>query len=74
MITFSDYQVFIHIVPLIPSSVTLPETGLNTEFWVIEDYSDEVPPFWVITEYQGVCRLHYKGNKCYATLLAAFLI
>ncbi len=27
----------------------LPETGLNTDYWVIEDYGDEPLPFWVIT-------------------------
>lgn len=27
----------------------LPENGQNIDFWVIEDYSDEVPPFWVVS-------------------------
>jgi hypothetical protein len=29
----------------------LPETGLNSDYWVIEDYEDEMPPFWVITTF-----------------------
>jgi hypothetical protein len=27
----------------------LPKTGLNTEYWVIEDFGDEPVPFWVIS-------------------------
>ena len=63
MINFTDYQVFIHIVRLIPLSVRLPETGLNTEYWVIEDYTDEVPPFWVITEYKECADCTTKGTS-----------
>jgi hypothetical protein len=43
--------------------VTLPETGLNTEYWVIEDYSDEVPPFWVITDYKECADCTTRGTS-----------
>ena len=43
--------------------VTLPETGLNTDFWVIEDYSDEVPPFWVITDYKECADCTTRGTS-----------
>jgi len=31
---------------------TLPQEGLNTSYWVIEDYANEVPSWWVTTEYR----------------------
>jgi hypothetical protein len=41
----------------------LPETGLNTEFWVIEDYSDELPPFWVITTFRECADCTTRGTS-----------
>jgi hypothetical protein len=40
----------------------LPETGLNSEFWVIEDFSDEIPPFWVITTYKECADCSIRGT------------
>jgi len=42
---------------------TLPETGLNTEYWVIEDYSDEVPPLWVITDFRECADCTTRGTS-----------
>jgi hypothetical protein len=41
----------------------LPETGLNTEFWVIEDYSDELPPFWVISTFRECADCTTRGTS-----------
>lgn len=41
---------------------TLPETGLNTEFWVIEDYSDEVPPYWIISTFRECADCTTRGT------------
>jgi hypothetical protein len=41
----------------------LPETGLNTEFWVIEDYGDEPLPFWVITTFKECADCSTRGTK-----------
>lgn len=30
----------------------LPEEGLNRSYWVLEDNSNEIPPWWVITTYR----------------------
>lgn len=41
----------------------LPETGLNTDYWVIEDYGDELPPFWVITTYKECADCTTRGTS-----------
>lgn len=41
----------------------LPETGLNTEFWVIEDYGDEPLPFWIITIFKECADCSTRGTK-----------
>lgn len=41
----------------------LPETGLNTEYWVIEDYGDELPPFWVISTYKECADCTTRGTS-----------
>jgi len=41
----------------------LPETGLNTEIWVIEDYGDEIPPFWVISAYRECADCTFRGSR-----------
>jgi len=41
---------------------TLPETGLNTEYWVIEDYGDEPQPFWVITTFRECADCTTRGT------------
>ena len=41
----------------------LPETGLNTDYWVIEDYGDELPPFWVITTYKECADCTTRGSS-----------
>ncbi|MFO7622633.1 MAG: DUF4249 domain-containing protein [Bacteroidales bacterium] len=32
-------------------SGSLPEEGLNRDYWVLEDNSNEIPPWWVVTTY-----------------------
>lgn len=44
-------------------SGNLPETGLNSEFWVIEDYGNEIPPFWVISTYKECADCSVRGTK-----------
>lgn len=41
----------------------LPETGLNSEYWVLEDYGDEIPPFWVITTFKECADCSTRGTK-----------
>jgi hypothetical protein len=41
----------------------LPEEGLNTTYWVIEDYANEVPAWWVITEYRECADCTTEGTK-----------
>jgi hypothetical protein len=41
----------------------LPEEGLNTKYWVIEDYQNEVPSWWVITEYRECADCTTEGTK-----------
>jgi hypothetical protein len=41
----------------------LPEEGLNTSYWVIEDYANEVPPWWVVTEYRECGDCTTEGTK-----------
>jgi hypothetical protein len=41
----------------------LSETGLNTDYWVIEDYSDELPPFWVITTFRECADCTTRGTS-----------
>jgi hypothetical protein len=40
----------------------LPETGLNTDYWVIEDYGNEVPPFYIITTYRECADCTTRGT------------
>jgi hypothetical protein len=42
---------------------TLPEEGLNTTYWVIEDYANEVPAWWVTTEYRECGDCTKEGTK-----------
>ncbi|MDP4222899.1 MAG: DUF4249 domain-containing protein [Bacteroidota bacterium] len=42
---------------------SLPETGLNTDFWVIEDYGDEIAPFWVISTFKECADCSVRGTK-----------
>lgn len=44
-------------------SGNLPETGLNKDFWVIEDYGDEPLPFWVITTYRECADCTTRGTS-----------
>jgi hypothetical protein len=44
-------------------TVKLPETGLNTEFWVIEDYSDEIPPYWIISTFRECADCTTRGTS-----------
>jgi len=41
----------------------LPFEGLNVDYWVIEDYSDEIPPFWVVTTYRECADCTTRGTK-----------
>ena len=41
----------------------LPERGLNVDFWVLEDYSDEIPPFWVVSTFRECADCTTKGTK-----------
>jgi hypothetical protein len=40
----------------------LPETGLNYEYWVIEDNGNELPPWWVVTTYRECADCTTKGT------------
>jgi len=42
---------------------TLPEEGLNKTYWVIEDNANEVPSWWVITEYRECADCTTEGSK-----------
>jgi hypothetical protein len=42
---------------------SLPEEGLNTTYWVIEDYANEVPSWWVATEYRECGDCTTEGTK-----------
>lgn len=41
----------------------LPEGGLDTDYWVIEDYGDETPPFWVITTFRECADCTTRGTS-----------
>jgi hypothetical protein len=41
----------------------LPQDGLNSTYWVIEDYANETPPTWVITQYRECADCTTKGTK-----------
>jgi len=41
----------------------LPESGLDTEYWVIEDFGDEPSPFWVITTFKECADCTTRGTK-----------
>jgi hypothetical protein len=42
---------------------SLPSTGFETDYWVIEDFSDEVPPFWIITTYRECADCTIRGTS-----------
>ena len=42
---------------------SLPEKELNKTYWVIEDNSNEIPPWWVITEYRECADCTTEGTK-----------
>ena len=42
---------------------SLPAEGLNKTYWVIEDWANEVPPWWVITEYRECADCTTEGSK-----------
>jgi hypothetical protein len=42
---------------------TLPAEGMNTTYWVIEDYANEVPSWWVTTEYRECGDCTSEGTK-----------
>lgn len=44
-------------------SGNLPETGLNTEFWVLEDNGNEIPPFWVISTLKECADCSARGTS-----------
>ncbi|MCU0409629.1 MAG: DUF4249 domain-containing protein, partial [Bacteroidales bacterium] len=41
----------------------LPETGLNSTYWVIEDNSNDVPPWWVLTTFRECADCTTEGSK-----------
>lgn len=41
----------------------LPQEGLNTDYWVIEDYSDEIPPFWIISTFRECADCTTRGTS-----------
>jgi len=41
----------------------LPESGLDSEYWVIEDFGDEPFPFWVITTLKECADCTTRGTK-----------
>jgi hypothetical protein len=41
----------------------LPDAGLNSEFWVIEDYGDEIPPFWIISTFRECADCTTRGTN-----------
>lgn len=41
----------------------LPPTGFETDYWVIEDFSDEMPPFWIITTYKECADCTIRGTS-----------
>ncbi len=42
---------------------SLPEEGLNKTYWVIEDNANEVPAWWVVTEYRECADCTTEGTK-----------
>lgn len=42
---------------------SLPEKELNKTYWVIEDNSNEIPPWWVITEFRECADCTTEGTK-----------
>jgi hypothetical protein len=42
---------------------SLPQPGLNTTYWVIEDNANEVPSWWVVTEYRECADCTTEGSK-----------
>jgi len=44
-------------------SGTLPETGLNTDYWVIVDFGDEEPPFWIISDFKECADCTTRGTS-----------
>lgn len=41
----------------------LPETGLNKDYWVIEDWGNEIPPYWVISTFKECADCSVRGTK-----------
>jgi hypothetical protein len=42
---------------------SLPQEGLNSTYWVIEDYANEIPSMWVITKYRECADCTTEGTK-----------
>jgi len=42
---------------------SLPDEGLNKTYWVIEDNANEVPAWWVVTEYRECADCTTEGTK-----------
>jgi hypothetical protein len=41
----------------------LPEEGMNSAYWVIEDFANEVPSMWVITTFRECADCTTEGTK-----------
>lgn len=41
----------------------LPATGLNSSYWVLEDYGNESPPYWVVTTYRECADCTTRGTN-----------
>jgi hypothetical protein len=61
--TFLGLPVFVTYCATDTARGSLPGTGLNTDFWVIEDYSDEIPPFWVISTFRECADCSTRGTR-----------
>jgi hypothetical protein len=44
-------------------SGSLPSEGQNTTYWVIIDNQDEIPPWWIITEFRECADCTTEGTK-----------
>jgi len=42
---------------------SLPDEGLNKTYWVIEDNANEIPAWWVVTEYRECADCTTEGTK-----------
>ncbi|NLJ44522.1 MAG: DUF4249 domain-containing protein [Bacteroidales bacterium] len=61
--TFLGLPVFVTYCATDTLQGVLPDTGLNSDYWVIEDFSDEIPPFWVITTFKECADCSTRGTK-----------